>query len=57
MFNWRKKEQASTTKRTVEELRKQLRTLDTERLRELRGGQAIKVAAPALLTCGGWLPQ
>ncbi len=57
MFNWRKREQVSTTKRTIEELRRQLRTLDPERMRALKGGQGLKVAQPTLLTCGGWLPQ
>ncbi len=57
MFNWRKREQSSTAKRTVEELRKQLRTLDPERMRALKGGQGLKLVPSTLLTCGGWLPQ
>ncbi len=57
MFNWHKREETSTTKRTIEELRRQLRTLDSERMRGIKGGQGLKVAQPILLTCGGWLPQ
>ena len=47
----------SAAKRSVAELRAQLRTLDAKRMRQLKGGQGIKTPAPQLLTCGGWLPQ
>lgn len=57
MFTLPKKAPVASAKRSVDELRKQLRTLDPQRLRELRGGQGLRVAAPQLLTCGGWLPQ
>lgn len=57
MFTSPNKEAAPARKRSVAELRAQLRTLDAKRMRELRGGQGVKVAAPQLLTCGGWLPQ
>lgn len=57
MFTLPKTRPAATAKRSVEELRKQLRTLDTKRMRELKGGQGMRVASPQLLTCGGWLPQ
>ena len=57
MFNFRRKESATIVKRSVDELRKQLRTLDAHRMRELKGGQGLKLATPQLLTCGGWLPQ
>lgn len=57
MFTLPKKASAAPAKRSAEELRKQLRTLDTAQLRELRGGRGLRVAAPQLLTCGGWLPQ
>ena len=57
MFNWRKKDTTPTPKRSLDELRRQLRTLDAERTREIKGGNGIKLATPALVTCGGWLPQ
>ena len=57
MFNWRKKEAAPSTKRSLDELRKQLRTLDADRVREIKGGQGVKLVTPILVTCGGWLPQ
>ena len=57
MLTLPKKRPAATAKRSVEELRKQLRTLDSQRMRELKGGQGLRVPSPQLLTCGGWLPQ
>ena len=57
MFTAPKKDATPAVKRSVAELRAQLRTLDVKRMRELKGGQGIKRPSPQLLTCGGWLPQ
>ena len=57
MFNWRKQGKTNTTKRSFDELRRQLHTLDTERLSEIRGGQGKRQLSPSLLNCGGWMPQ
>ena len=57
MFTSPQKEAAPVAKRSIAELRAQLRTLDVARMRQTKGGQGIKQAAPQLLTCGGWLPQ
>lgn len=43
--------------RSLEELRKQLRTIETDRLRQIKGGQGAKRVPLVLKSCGGWLPQ
>ncbi len=57
MFNWRIKQKPKAQERSLEDLRKQLKTLDGHRLATLKGGQGIRKVPPALKACGGWLPQ
>ena len=57
ILKWRKKPAEQTPKRSLDELRKHLRTLDAARVREIKGGQGLKLGSTALVTCGGWLPQ
>jgi len=57
MINWRKKQTAKAPERTLEELRKQLRTLEGDRLRQIKGGQGVRPVPNGLKACGGWLPQ
>ena len=57
MFNWRNKRKTEAQPRSLEELRKQLRVIDTDRLAQMKGGQGVKRTPPALKVCGGWLPQ
>ena len=57
MFNFRLKQKPKAEKRSLDELRKELRTIDRAGQAEIKGGQGARRAPEALRACGGWLPQ
>lgn len=57
MFKFLKKQKPVNEKRSLDQLRQQLSTIEPDRLVELKGGQGIRKVPPALKACGGWLPQ
>lgn len=57
MFKFLKKQKPANEKRSLDELRQQLCTLDPKRLAELKGGQGTRQIPPSLKACGGWIPQ
>lgn len=58
MFNWfKRRRKPRAEKRSLEELRKRLNTIEGPRLSELKGGRGIRRAPRSPKSCGGWLPQ
>lgn len=58
MFSWfKRRRKPQVEKRSLEELRKRLNTIEGTRLSELKGGRGIRRAPRNLKACGGWLPQ
>ena len=58
MFSWfKRRRKPQTEKRSLEELRQRLNTIEGPRLAELKGGRGMRRAPRAMKSCGGWLPQ
>jgi len=57
MFKFLKKQKPVNEKRSLDQLRQQLCTIEPTRLSELKGGQGIRQVPSTLKACGGWLPQ
>lgn len=57
MLNWGNKKNTQKESRSLEDLRDQLKTIESQELLDIRGGQGLKPIAPVLKSCGGWMPQ